>query len=698
MTKLNRAGLGAALLGQGNLEIHPVTPTIRDMVLSHSRHLIVEISALLMFLGVLCSSVPITGDIFLLLALLLGLCSILPQSLISLQKGEIDISTLVILAALVAAFEGERADAALVVFLFNLSKVVESVALNRVSSALRAVLQLQQVHTVHLVDGKAFPVADLTAGDEIALRPGEECPADGLVSKGSASVSEAALSGESHPIHKQKDDLISAGAVVLNGYLAVTLTSASSQSSVSQIEAQVEEAQMKRTDRQLMIQRFARLWTPGIVIAVVLMCTLLPLLTDGDFQTWRHRGIVVLLTACPCAIVIGAPLATTCAIAAAASHGLLVKRPETIEKLPRISSIGLDKTGTLTKGELSVLTVENLADGEHSKVMVEEEEALKWAAALEMQSSHPIAAAIVSRGLGCVGDALESSDLPTVCNFQVLPGVGIQGDIYGPMMKEEYKVVLGNKKALDAANAPPSAHSRFLAFQEQHRQHTTIAMLINGHLQYGLALNDTIRDEAWKLVEEFKSMGYKAAMLTGDTLEAGTFVAQELGIEEELCHFGMTPEQKREWVSTRESEGRHVLMVGDGINDATALAVAHVGVAIGETGAALAAQSADIVMMTEKLYRLPQCVRLCRYALRIEKLNIAIPCILKLLQACVAMAMDLKLWIVVVADLGTLLLALLLGVSILSPNLWQNPGPNGFLTVSRTRRFRRLFRQYEQFS
>lgn len=390
-----------------------------------------------------------------------------------------------------------------------------------------------------------------TAGDEIALRPGEECPADGLVSKGSASVSEAALSGESHPIHKQKDDLISAGAVVLNGYLAVTLTSASSQSSVSQIEAQVEEAQMKRTDRQLMIQRFARLWTPGIVIAVVLMCTLLPLLTGGDFQIWRHRGIVVLLTACPCAIVIGAPLATTCAIAAAASHGLLIKRPETIEKLPRISSIGLDKTGTLTKGELSVLTVENLAQGEHSKVMVEQEEALKWAAALEMQSSHPIAAAIVSRGLGCVGDALESSDLPTVCNFRVLPGVGIQGDIYGPMMKEEYKVILGNKKALDAANAPPSAHSRFLAFQEQHRQHTTIAMLINGHLQYGLALNDTIRDEAWKLVEEFKAMGYKAAMLTGDTLEAGTFVAQALGIEEELCHFGMTPEQKREWVSTR---------------------------------------------------------------------------------------------------------------------------------------------------
>lgn len=213
-----------------------------------------------------------------------------------------------------------------------------------------------------------------TAGDEIALRPGEECPADGLVSKGSASVSEAALSGESHPIHKQKDDLISAGAVVLNGYLAVTLTSASSQSSVSQIEAQVEEAQMKRTDRQLMIQRFARLWTPGIVIAVVLMCTLLPLLTGGDFQIWRHRGIVVLLTACPCAIVIGAPLATTCAIAAAASHGLLIKRPETIEKLPRVSSIGLDKTGTLTKGELSVLTVENLAQGEHSKVMVDQEE------------------------------------------------------------------------------------------------------------------------------------------------------------------------------------------------------------------------------------------------------------------------------------------------------------------------------------
>lgn len=694
MAKLNRTGLGAALLGQGNLEINPVTPTIWDMIRWHTRHLIVEISGVLMLLGLLCSGFPVTGDIFLLLALLLGLCGILPQAVVSLQKGEIDITTLVILAALAAAFQGERADAALVVLLFNLSKVVESIALNRVSSALRAVMQLQAVHTVHMVDGKALPVSELQPGDEIALRPGEECPADGLVSKGSASCSEAALSGESHPIQKQQGDLICSGAVVLNGYLEVTLTTASSQSAVSQIEAQVEEAQMKRTDRQLMIQRFARWWTPGIIIVVVTMCAVIPLV-GGDFRTWSHRGLVILLTACPCAIVIGAPLATTCAIAAAASHGLLVKRPETVEKLPQIATIGLDKTGTLTKGELSVLSVENLAT-EQTFECLEQEEALKWAAALELQSAHPIAAAIVSKALGCIGDALESSELPTVNNFRVLPGVGIQGHISDPKMGE-CKVIIGNKKALTVAHARPAAHSRFIAFQEKHPQHTTVALLVDGRLHFGLALNDTIRDEAAKLLEEFNSMGYKAAMLTGDTVEAGTFVAQTLGIQEELCHFAMTPDQKREWVSTREAEGRHVLMVGDGINDATALAVAHVGVAIGETGAALAAQSADIVMMTEKLYRLPQCVRLCRYARRVERLNIAIPCVLKLLQACVAMVVDLKLWIVVLADLGTLLLALLLGVSILSPNFWESGGGGGFLTVTRTRRFRRRLRQYEQF-
>eukprot|EP00438_Fugacium_kawagutii_P033067 Skav220249 [mRNA] locus=scaffold4467:30099:31445:- [translate_table: standard] len=447
---------------------------------------------------------------------------------------------------------------------------------------------------------------------------------------------------------------------------------------------------MKRTDRQLMIQRFARWWTPGIVMVVLMMCTVVPLVF-GDFQTWSHRGLVILLTACPCAIVIGAPLATTCAIAAAASYGLLIKRPETVEKLPHIATVALDKTGTLTKGELSVLHVENFVSDS-----IDQQEALTWAAALELQSAHPIAAAIVSRALGCVGDALESCDLPTVTNFQVLPGIGIQGEIETRHMENRMgvRLVIGNKKALDVAAACPAAHSKFIAFEEQFSQHSTVAVLVDGNLQLGLALNDTIREDALKLLEQFNFMGYKSSMLTGDTVKAATFVAEALRIPQELCHSAMTPEQKRQWVSEREAEGRHVLMVGDGINDATALAVAHVGVAIGETGAALAAQSADIVMMTDKLDRLPQCVQLCRYALRIERLNIAIPCILKVLQASIAMVVDLKLWMVVVADLGTLLLALLLGVSILSSQFWASGSKP--LTVTKTRRRRRL-RRYEQF-
>ena len=381
-------------------------------------------------------------------------------------------------------------------------------------------------------------------GDEIALRPGEECPADGLVSKGSASSSEAALSGESRPVQRQKGDLIPSGAVILNGYLEVTLTTASSQSMRSQIEAQVEEAQMKRTEKHLMLQRFARLWTPSVIIAVLVISTLVPLLTNGDFETWSRRGLVILLTACPCAIVLGAPLATSCAIAAAASHGLLIKQPETVEKLPHISAIGLDKTGTLTKGELSVLATENLGDQSW-----DEAEALKWAAALELQSSHPIAAAIVSKALGCIGEALESTDLPSVSKFRVLPGVGIQGSISNPKTGSS-KVILGNKRALDVANADPADHSRFISFQEKFPHHTSVAMLIDGKLHFGFALNDTIRQEATKLVENFTGMGYKPAMLTGDTAEAGLFVAQSLGLAEELCHFGMTPEQKREWVAS----------------------------------------------------------------------------------------------------------------------------------------------------
>ncbi|CAK9044435.1 Probable cadmium-transporting ATPase (Cadmium-efflux ATPase) [Durusdinium trenchii] len=588
LDRLNKSGLGAALLGQGAGADDDIIEF--DFLLwfqLHIRHLSVLLSGLLLIIG--NSVVIATGG---------------------------------------AVAQGEMADAALVIVLYNLAKVIEQIAMSRVSKAFRASEQY-------------------LSGDVISLRPGEECPADGVVTRGSASCSEAAITGEARPVEKKKQHKIASGCVILNGYVEVTLTKDYSNSTLSQIEAKVEEAQMQRTGKQLVLERFARIWTPVVLLTVLIVCTVVPLSTGESFHDWIHRGLVILLTACPCAIVIGAPLATTCAIAAAATRGVLIKKPQTVELLPSIRSAGLDKTGTLTKGDL---------------------DPLKMAAAVEMKSAHPISAAIVSKAVGCVGEAFETADEPAVKKFKNLPGVGAQGNVsFG---SKTASVLVGNHRVLEAV-ADPGARSMFANFQRCHPHDTTVAVVVNGTLRLGMALNDTIRSDAAKVVEELNALGCEPVMLTGDAEAAGRHVAIATGLDPSVCYFSMHPEDKHDWVQKQEDSGKPALMLGDGINDATALAIASVGVAMGETSAALAANSADMVMMTDKLQRLSQCIRLCRYAVWIERLNIILPCLVKIVEVGFALFGYLALWMAIVADLGGLLLVLILGLSVLSQRFWR---------------------------
>ena len=663
--KLNNAGLGASLLGQGGEEINPPPMNFRDWCHRHARMFVVLCGGICMAASALSELAQLHASGFLIAAILIGIPCILWESCAALKLGQIDVTLLVAIAVFAAAWHGELFDAALVVLLFNTAKIIEAAATRHVAHALRSVMQLQATRTVQLAkDGRSVQVSELQSGDVIALRPGEECPADGRVVAGAASCSEAAITGEARPFEKRTDSQVSSGTLILNGYIEVELAKASSDH-IDEIEARVQDAQTKRTARQMLIGRFAHVWTPGILV-VSLLTSMLPPLLGGDWEEWRHRAVVLLLIACPCAIVIGAPLATTCAIAAAASNGVLIKRPETVERLPSISAVGLDKTGTLTKGEMSVLSIDDLSES----IQWEQAEALKAAAALEMKSAHPIAAAIVSKALGCVADAYESIDLAPVKKFRSLPGVGVQGHVV-QSSGQTVKVLLGNRKALDMVSADAAAHERFAEFQKVHVNDTTVALIIDGTLQFGLALNDTLRPDAERLVRELKSLALRPCMLTGDSESAGLHMSTCVGLDVEMSCCSMNPEQKVEWVEQQQAAGQKTLMLGDGMNDASALAVADVGVAIGETGAALSAQSADVVMMTEKLHKLSQCIVMCKYAVRIECLNIGIPCFIKLMQGCYALFGELDLWVAIVTDLGTLLLVLALGVSILSKRFWR---------------------------
>lgn len=668
LEKLNDAGLGAALIGQGSSDddLEEV-----DYVLwcqQHARHFSMFLSILLLIIGAVMSALEQTEASYALeiAAICAGMPFILAEAAVNLSKCQIDLAFLVTIATVGAVVQNELLDGALVVTLFNLAKVIEHIAMSRVSKALRAVMQLDTIHMVSLAqDGRMVAATELKEGDVISLRPGEECPADGVVTRGSASCSEAAITGEARPVEKRKEHKISSGCVILNGYVEVTLTKDHGNSTLSQIEAKVEEAQMQRTGKQLMLERFARIWTPLVLLTVLVVCTVVPWSTGQGFHKWIHRGLVILLTACPCAIVIGAPLATTCAIAACATRGLLIKKPETVELLPSIRAAGLDKTGTLTKGEFAVLHVEEFK----TTVEAGELDPLKMAAAVEMKSAHPISAAIVSRAVGCIGDAFESAEqLPEVKKFRNLPGIGIQGNVSFESSKAT--VLVGNKKVLDAVHADPAAHAKFSTFQAQHPNDTTVAVVVNGILKLGLALNDTIRNDAAAMVDDLKRLGCQPVMLTGDAEAAGKSVAISTGLDPELCHFSMHPEDKLLWVHEQESAGRPALMLGDGINDSTALATATIGAAMGETSAALAANSADVVLMTDKLQRLTQCIRLCRYAICIERINIFLPCLVKVIEVGFALSGHLQLWMAIVADLGTLMLVLVLGLSVLSRRFW----------------------------
>ena len=555
LAKLNNAGLGAALLGQGGDEISPKLHC-RAWCRRFARPIVVLSTALCMLASGLLQSVGLDGRSLEIVAVCIGLPGILWEAIRGMRQLQLDVTSLVSLSVFAAGWHGEVFDAGLVVLLFNLAKIIEAAAFRHVRRSLRAVMQLQTVQTVQLARRQ---ISDLQCGDVITLRPGEQCPAEGCVLAGLASCSEAAMTGEATPHEKGKGAEISSGTLVLNGYLEVELRKQPSESRMSEIEGKVQEAQAKRTQRQMMISRFSQKWTPAVLIAALLTASM-PAILGGDYAEWRHRAIVLLLIACPCAIVIGAPLATTCAIAAAAAHGVLIKRPDTVERLPAVATVAMDKTGTLTKGEMAVLHVQALSS---SKDKWEEQEALKLAAALEMKSAHPIAAAIVSRALGHVADAY-GSDLAIVKKVRNLPGVGIQGHL--SLGAQEHTVLLGSGKALEldlVSESKESKESRaeFAAFEEMHPNDTTVALIIDGKLQYGLSLNDTLRPDAVRFVEELHGLQLRPYILTGDSETAAMHVAGLVGLDPGLCCFSMAPEEKTEWVETQQAANRKTLML-----------------------------------------------------------------------------------------------------------------------------------------
>lgn len=585
----------------------------------------------------------------------------------------LDIHVLMLLAIIGAVASGDYFDASLVVSLFLAAELVEQLIMFRVRKAVR--MSSAGIIPSHacLVDGTNVPVENIVADMMIAVRAGEMILADGVVLKGEGVVDESALTGESIPVQKYPGSLVRSGTVVQNGYLEVKVTSASAESTLQKLNQEVLDVQADRGQYAKIVDQFSLYWTPTVLVAAVTY-VLAGGGSTGDWGTALHRGLLLLVLACPCAIVIAVPIPAVCAIANAARNGVLIRGSTVVERMGLIDSVALDKTGTLTRGFFKVVSQLVLAPDPAQGLA-----ALAFAAAVEEKSTHPLANAIVSAHFGCIADSSDVS-LPAVRKVVVLEGVGMSGFV---AVGAEWKhCIVGNERMLQrhggTVRASPKQDAEIACFAQSHADTMCLLVAVDDELMLMLCLADEIRPESVAFVNKLKTMHMQVSMLTGtelltlllfvlylcqdilihifagDTELVARNVCETVGIPASSCHYRLLPHQKLEWIRAEQgmvapetetvlhnhsaadcldqveapateqikpmflphadTVPRNVLMVGDGINDSTALAAAKVGVAMGAGGSAMAVTAASVVLMSENLLMIPATVRLCQIA------------------------------------------------------------------------------------
>ena len=552
----------------------------------------------------------------------------------------LDINVLMAVAVVGAMFLGQWGEAASVVFLFALAQLLEARAMERARSAIRAVMDLTPVEAF-VRDGDAgglrrIPVDQIAVGTLVVVRPGDKIPLDGRVEAGESHVNQAPVTGESLPVEKRAGDEVFAGTINGRGSLDVRVTRLRGDSTLARIIDLVERAQAQRAPSQTFVERFARVYTPIVLVLAVLIAIVPPLVFGASWSAWIYRSLVLLVISCPCALVISTPVSVVSALAASARKGVLIKGGARLERLADIRAIAFDKTGTLTKGALQVVDVMPL-DG------VPSDRLLRLAASVESHSEHPIAGAIVAhareRGIA----------LSMTSGFQALPGFGAQAQVDGT------PVLVGNHRLFEERGlCTPSVHDAVEALAAQGR--TTV--VIGGTQPIGLVgISDQPREAARDALQMLRDQGVRhIALLTGDHATAARVVSEAVGVDE--VHAGLLPAEKVKTVEGLKARFGSVAMVGDGINDAPALASADVGIAMGVAGSAAALDTADVALMADELSKIPYALRLSRATVRNIRANIAFSIVLKAAFLVLAIAGLATLWMAVVADMGASLIVI----------------------------------------
>jgi Cd2+/Zn2+-exporting ATPase len=522
----------------------------------------------------------------------------------SLLKGRIDVDMLMILAALGAALVDQWHEGAILLFLFSLSNVLQDYAIGRSRQAIRSLLKLYPSEAKVRRNGQiiVLKIDKIRPGDIVLIEPGERIPVDGIVRSGHSTVDQAPITGESMPVEKQVDDRVFAGTLNQQGLLDVEATQAASDTTLARIIKMVEEAQDSKAPTERFLDKFEQVYAMLILGGVALFVVIPPALGLADFQSNFYRAMVLMTVASPCALVISTPAAFISAIASAARNGVLFKGGAYLEAMAGVKAVAFDKTGTLTVGKPAVTDIVPCEE-------LSEDELLRVAASVEARSEHPLAKAVVSTA------KKRQLALADVSEFEAIPGRGIQAVLDGQIIH------LGSPAYLRQNGDFPQ---RLAEARERLEAEGKTVMLVqrDGKWLGLLAMADQIRPEARGIIADLRKHGIeRVAMLTGDNARVAQNIAAQVGVD--AVYAGLMPEDKVTALEEIEAQVGPVAMVGDGVNDAPALAAATIGIAMGAAGTDVALETADLVLMGDRLELIPYAIDLSKKARRVVWQNIA---------------------------------------------------------------------------
>ena len=586
---------------------------------------------------------------------------------------EITINVLMTLAAIGAVVIGATTEAGLVMTLFAIGEALEGYTGERARAAIRDLVSTAPAEAIRLEPGEngatrevRVPVASLAVGDVIVARPGDRIAMDGRVRAGESAVDQAPITGESVPVAKATGDEVFAGTLNGEGALEIEVTRASGDSTLARIVHLVEEAENQRAPAQRFVDRFARVYTPLVVVVAAAVAVVPPLFFGQPFwnpgpgtQGWFYKALELLVVACPCALVISTPVTLISAIANGARHGLLIKGGAQLETLSAVRSIAFDKTGTLTLGQPRLTRVRSLgcqvdgADALDGEVCASCQDLLAIASAVERRSEHPLARAVVN---GAAEQAVQDR-YPAADSVTALAGRGVAGAVDGR------SILVGSHAFFDRDVPHAQTHCAEIADASARGQTSLLVCVDQAYAGY-LCVADAVRDDSRAALDSLKRSGIdRLVMLTGDSQGTARVVGRDLGIDD--IRAELLPEDKATIISALKREHGPVAMVGDGINDAVALATADVGIALG-AGAAQANEVAGVTLMNGELRRLPDVLALARAALNLVRFNVGFSIAIKLLVFVLVLLGYSTMWLAVLADVGTTLVVTANGMRMLN--------------------------------